>query len=101
MDRFDALADPTRREIVAMLAERERAAGEIAETFPVTAPAISQHLRVLRENGLVRVEKRGQRRIYQLDLAGLEAIEKWAAETRAVWIKRLDRLGAALDREED
>ncbi|MCA1748548.1 MAG: ArsR/SmtB family transcription factor [Parasphingopyxis sp.] len=100
MDRFDALADPTRREIVAMLAERERAAGEIAEAFPVTPPAISQHLKVLRENGLVRVEKRGQQRIYSLDPEGLAAMEGWISDMRTIWNARLDRLAAMLDQED-
>lgn len=100
MDRFDALADPTRREIVAMLAERERAAGEIAGAFTVTAPAISQHLKVLREQGLVRIERRGQQRIYSLDPDGLAAMECWISDIRATWNARLDRLSALLDKED-
>lgn len=101
MDRFDALADPTRREIVAMLAERERPAGEIAGAFPVTAPAISQHLKVLREHGLVRTERRGQQRIYSLDPEGLAAMERWISEIRTAWNGRLDRLSALLGDEDD
>lgn len=97
MDRFEALADPTRRAIISMLAEREQAAGEIAGAFPITAPAISQHLRILREQGLVRTEKRGQRRIYSLDPHGLAAMERWISEIRATWNGRLDRLSAVLD----
>lgn len=100
MDRFDALAEPTRREIVAMLAERERAAGEIAAAFPVTASAISQHLKILREHRLVRIERRGQQRIYSLDPAGLAAMERWISEIRAIWNGRLDRLSALLDEED-
>lgn len=100
MDRFDALADPTRREIVAMLAERERPAGEIAGAFAVTAPAISQHLKVLREQGLVRIERRGQQRIYSLDPDGLAAMQRWISDIRATWNVRLDRLAALLEKED-
>lgn len=100
MQPLDALADPTRRAIVALLAAGERPAGDVAARFPVSAPAISQHLKALRAAGLVRVEKRAQQRIYSLDPAGLDAVERWLAETRRAWNARLDRLGAALDEEE-
>ncbi len=99
MNPFDALADPTRREILALLAGGERPAGDIAGRFAVSAPAVSQHLKVLREAGLVRVEKRAQQRIYSLDPAGLEAMEAWVAETKQSWNARLDRMEDALDRE--
>lgn len=101
MDGFGALADPTRREIVALLARGRQPAGAIAGRFPVSAPAISQHLKVLRESGLVTVERRGQQRIYSLDPAGLDAVERWLAETRRQWNARLDRLAAALAEEKD
>ena len=72
-----ALADPVRREIVELLATGERGAGEIAERFPVTRPAISRHLRVLREAGLVASEVRAQRRVYRLERARLAELDAW------------------------
>jgi DNA-binding transcriptional ArsR family regulator len=72
-----ALADPVRREIVELLAAGEMGAGEIAERFPVTRPAISRHLRVLREAGLVTSEVRAQRRVYRLERAPLAELDAW------------------------
>jgi DNA-binding transcriptional ArsR family regulator len=72
-----ALADPVRREIVELLARGEMGAGEIAERFPVTRPAISRHLRVLREAGLVTSEVRAQRRVYRLERAPLAELDAW------------------------
>ena len=92
MDRFAALADPTRRSIVEMLGERPLSAGEVGAAFSASAPAISQHLKVLREAGLVTVEVRGQQRIYRLDPAGLDAFEAWVRQVRGFWHASLGRL---------
>ncbi len=96
MDAFTALADPTRRRIVEMLAEGELSAGEIGERFTQSAPAISQHLKALREAGLVRVTVAGQRRIYALDPDGIDGFEQWVRRVRAFWPDRLAALEAAL-----
>ena len=72
-----ALADPLRREIVELLAAGEVGAGEIAERFPVTRPAVSRHLRLLREAGLVTSEIRAQRRVYRLERAPLAELDSW------------------------
>lgn len=72
-----ALADPVRREIVELLAAGEMGAGEIAARFPVSRPAVSRHLRVLREAGLVADEVRAQRRVYRLQRAPLAALDAW------------------------
>ena len=77
MHVFAVLADPVRREIVELLAAGEMGAGEIAERFPVTRPAISRRLRVLREAGLVASEVRAQRRVYRLDRARLAELDAW------------------------
>lgn len=95
-----ALADPTRRRIVEMLAVRDRTAGEIVEKFDMTAPAISQHLKVLREASLVRVRADGQRRIHSLDVRGLGEIEAWIAKTKRFWEDRLDALERELHAED-
>ncbi len=89
---FAALADPTRRRIVELLGRRERSAGEIVLEFDVSGPAISQHLRALRDAGLVAVRADAQRRIYSLDPAGLEQIDAWLARVRQFWAPRLDAL---------
>ena len=100
MDRFAALADPTRRSIVEMLGERALSAGEIGARFSASAPAISQHLKVLREAGLVTVEVRGQQRIYRLDPAGLEAFDAWLGKVRRFWGRHLDILEQELAKPE-
>lgn len=96
MDSFTALADPTRRQIVEMLAAGERTAGEIADQFTVSAPAISQHLKVLREARLVAVRPEAQRRIYTLDPVGIDALDTWLHGIRRFWNHRLDALEQAL-----
>ncbi|MFN4164526.1 MAG: ArsR/SmtB family transcription factor [Ferrovibrio sp.] len=96
MEHFTALADPTRRQIVELLGRGERAAGEIAEGFAISAPAVSQHLKVLREAGLVRVRVDGQRRIYELNPEGLAEIDAWLDRVRRFWAPRLDALEAEL-----
>ncbi len=84
-----ALAEPTRRRIVEMLAQRELSAGEIAGRFEVSAPAISQHLKVLRDAQLVRVRAEAQRRIYELDPDGLSELHSWLGALRQSWRGRL------------
>ena len=98
MQALEALADPTRRHIVELLAERERDAGEIASHFDVSRPAVSRHLRVLREHGLVRARSEAQRRIYSLDPAPLEEMDAWLARYRGFWANRLNALDVQLRR---
>ena len=96
MDAFTALADPTRRRIVESLLDGERPMGEIAARFDVSAPAISQHLKVLREARIVRVRRDAQRRLYAIDGAGLAEVDAWIARTRSFWTARLDALERVL-----
>jgi DNA-binding transcriptional ArsR family regulator len=96
---FTALADPTRRQIVEMLAAGERTAGAIARQFEVSGPAISQHLKVLRQARLVRVRADAQRRIYALDAAGIGEIDAWLSNIRRFWRDRLDALEHELMRD--
>ena len=98
MQALEALADPTRRRIVELLAESDRDAGELGSHFPVSQPAISRHLRVLRETGLVRVRPEAQRRVYSLDPAPLEQLDEWLTHYRGFWSQRLDALGTELRR---
>ena len=94
---FAALGDPTRQRIVEMLAVRELSSGEIARRFDMTAPAVSQHLKLLREAGLVQVRREAQRRIYAVDPAGLAELDAWLARFRRFWSGRLDALEHELE----
>ncbi len=96
MEAFAALSDPTRRHIVELLADGERSAGELARRFTLTQPAVSQHLRTLRDAGLVRVRRDAQRRIYSIDGRGLAEIDAWLSRYRTFWNARLDALERAL-----
>ena len=75
--RWGLLGDPTRRAIVELLARRPHAVGELADQLPVSRPAVSQHLRALKQAGLVRDRAHGTRRVYQLDPAGVAALRTW------------------------
>jgi len=99
MNSLAALADPTRRRIVEMLARGSLSSGQIASRFDISAPAISQHLRALREARLVRVRTDAQRRIYELDLEGLDELSEWVTRIRRFWGTKLDRLEAQLKKE--
>jgi DNA-binding transcriptional ArsR family regulator len=92
MDSLAALADPTRRRIVEMLAHGNLSSGEIAESFRISAPAISQHLKALRHAGLVRVRVDAQRRIYELDCRRLDEMSEWVLRIRRACAVRLERL---------
>jgi DNA-binding transcriptional ArsR family regulator len=96
-NHFAALADPTRAAIVERLAVRPMAVGELAAGLPVSRPAVSQHLKVLKEAKLVRDEAKGTRRIYSIDPAGLGAIRAWLDR---FWDQALAAYAAAAEKEE-
>lgn len=98
MTALEALADTTRRRIVELLAEQDRSAGELAAEFPVSRPAVSRHLRVLREAGLVRSRPEAQRRLYSLDPTPLAELDEWLGRYRSFWAQRLDALDTQLRR---
>jgi len=97
MDTFVALADPTRRSIIETLAAGERSFGELADQFEMSRPAVSQHLKVLRDVGMVSARADAQRRIYRLSDEGLDEVDTWLAKVRAYWTPRLDRLEQILN----
>lgn len=101
MQSLQAIADPTRRRIVELLAVRERTAGELVKEFDMSAPAISQHLNVLREAGLVMTRAEGQSRIQSLNPDGFDDLEAWLEKTRAIWSRRLDALERELRAEDE
>ena len=98
MEALQALADPTRRRLLALLADGDRTAGELAAPFAVSRPAISRHLRVLRESGLVRVRADGRERRYALEPGPLREIDEWLAPYRELWARRLDALDTEVAR---
>jgi len=97
MDKFYALAEPTRRKIIELLASAgELSATEICEKFSVSPQAISQHLKVLREAGLVQVERRAQQRIYSINPVAMRELEEWARNLAELWSERFEALEALL-----
>jgi DNA-binding transcriptional ArsR family regulator len=98
MDTFEALADPTRRQIVAMLAARERNAGDIASRFDMAAPSVSRHLKVLRECGLITYRTEATSRVYRLNEERLREVQQWMQAQLDICRERFDRLDAHLDR---
>ncbi len=100
MQSLLAIADPTRRRIVELLAERERSSGELVKEFDLSAPAISQHLNVLRDAGLVVTRAAGQTRIQSLNPAGFDELESWLQRTRRFWSRRIDALERELEAED-
>jgi DNA-binding transcriptional ArsR family regulator len=89
MRSLNVLADPTRQRIVEMLATGSMSSGDIARRFDVSAPAISQHLRTLRDAKLVRVRAQAQQRLYELDPEGVGELADWIARIRSFWSEKL------------
>lgn len=98
MPAFAALADDTRRRIVETLAAGDRSVGDLVELFPISQPAISRHLRLLLDSGVVEVESAGRQRIYKLRPEAVSDIAGWSERIRLTWEARFDALGAHLDR---
>lgn len=102
MHAFDVLGDPVRRRILELLADGERAAGELGavvqQEFGISQPAVSQHLRVLRDNGFATVRPEGARRLYAVDPEGLQEVDVWLDSFRRFWTQRLDALGTEIAR---
>ncbi|MBC3189910.1 winged helix-turn-helix transcriptional regulator [Pseudonocardia sp. C8] len=102
MHAFDVLGDPVRRRILELLAGGEHTAGQVAEViraeFGISQPAVSQQLKVLRENGFATVRAEGTRRVYAVDPAGVDDAEEWLSRLRGFWSQRLDALGTELAR---
>src|SRR4051794_34389083 len=102
MHAFDILGDPVRRRIVELLADGERAAGDVGAViqgeFGISQPAVSQHLRVLRDNGFATVRADGTRRLYTVDPEPLRSVDDWLTPYRRFWNQRLDALGTEIAR---
>ena len=102
MHAFDVLGDPVRRRILELLAEGEHAAGAVTDAvraeFGISQPAVSQHLKVLRDSGFANVRPEGTRRLYAVDAAPFRELDDWLAHFRAFWGQRLDSLETELAR---
>ncbi len=96
---FQALADPTRRAVLDLLRRGSQPAGQIADAFPVSRPAISKHLRLLRRAHLVREHREGRNRIYQLNPEPLRAVDSWIEQYRVFWTASLNSLKAFVEAE--
>lgn len=95
-DVFNAIAEPQRRDILALLAKGERSVNEVADSLRMLQPRASKHLRVLREVGLVSVRDAGQQRLYSIDAQGLKPIHDWVSHFERFWTESFDRLDAYL-----
>jgi DNA-binding transcriptional ArsR family regulator len=100
LDPFQALADPTRRSIVEALRNGERQVNEIVEQAGIHQSGVSRHLRILHEAGFVSMRPDGQRRLYSLRPEPFRGLDEWLARYRSLWEARLDRLGAALEKQQ-
>ena len=102
MHAFDVLGDPVRRRILELLTDGERTSGSVVEVigreFGISQPAVSQHLRVLRENGFATVRPEGTRRLYAVDPTGMREVDAWLQQFRGFWNQRLDALGTEIAR---
>lgn len=98
MSTFRAIADPVRRDILALLRHGEQPAGALVETLDLPQPNVSKHLKALHTAGLVRIRVDGPRRFYSLDPAPLAELDAWLAPYRAFWSAKLDALGDHLSR---
>lgn len=102
MHAFDVLGDPVRRRILELISDGEQPAGAVSgvirDEFGISQPAVSQHLRVLRESGFATVRADGTRRLYAVDSAPLQEVDIWLDHFRRFWSQRLDALGTELAR---
>lgn len=98
-DVFAAISDPTRRRLLDLLGEGPRPVNELARPFAMSRPAVSQHLRILREAGLVRVRRRGRQHHYRLQARRLREVYDWVSHYERFWRRKLKSLGEYLDRQ--
>jgi len=99
-DVFQAIADPTRREIIGLLARESLNLNAVADNFEISRPAISKHIRILTECGLVTIRQQGRERFCQADLRKLKQVSDWTEKYRSFWNKKLDALGDFLEKEQ-
>lgn len=99
-DVFQAIADPTRREIIDLLAGQSLPINEIADNFEISRPAVSKHIKILNECGVVIIRKKGRKRYCRTDPRKIKEVAEWAARYRKFWTERLDTLEDLLNKED-
>ncbi|HEX6983196.1 MAG TPA: metalloregulator ArsR/SmtB family transcription factor [Balneolaceae bacterium] len=100
-DIFQAIADPTRREIIGLLAGQALSVNDVAENFDISRPAVSKHIKILNECGLVVIRKKGRKRLCRADPRKLKKVAEWTEQYRKFWSHRLDALEALLAEEDE
>jgi DNA-binding transcriptional ArsR family regulator len=98
-DVFQAIADPTRREIINIVAQQSLNLNAVAENFHISRPAISKHIKILTECGLIIIKQHGRERYCEANLKPLSEVSQWVEQYRTFWTKKLDALGDFLDKE--
>jgi len=102
MDRFAALAEPNRRRMIEIIAANGKvSASDISSQFEISAPAVSQHLKILREAGIVTMEKKAQQRLYSINSQGVDEMWEWLNQLRQLWGEKLSALEEYLMQEKD
>lgn len=96
-DVFQAIADPTRREIINLLAKEQMNLNAVADNFNISRPAVSKHIKILTECGLVVMRRQGRERYCRADLKKLKEVAEWTSLYKAFWNEKLDALGSFLD----
>lgn len=99
-DVFQAIADPTRRAIINILAQQSMNLNAVADQFDVSRPAISKHIKILTECGLIVIKQKGRERYCEADLSSLKEVSEWTARMQEFWSQKLDALGAFLEKHE-
>lgn len=99
-DVFQAIADPTRRQIIGMLATRSMNLNSIVENFQISRPAISQQIKILEECGMVHITQKGRERYCEVRLESLQEVQSWVAKYKKFWNEKLDNLEDFLDNEQ-
>ena len=98
-DIYFAIADLTRRQILMLILDQERSVSDLVNQFEISQPAISQHLRILRSSGIVKVRKHGRQRLYQVDFQRLKGIHDWISQFEDYWESKLDALEELIENE--
>lgn len=98
-DVFQAIADPTRRDIIGLLAQQPLNLNTVADNFNISRPAISKHIKILTECGLVTISQQGRERFCHAELAHLQQVAEWTARYQRFWNEKLDALGSFLEKE--
>lgn len=98
---FDVLVEPNRRRILEFLLDGERSAGDVVDALEISQPAVSKHLKVLRDAGMVSTRPAGTRRLYRLEPVRLRELDEWLAPYRQAWEQRIDALGNHLESMQD